>query len=298
VAAAVVLLSGVLSRAEGGEPAKPRRPAGPTPTSPFAACGALTGATAPLGPLLGDGYHLVKNWDFLHAIRDEAALRAEFETRYIYDNGRQDHLGDEWSRYRDHGNHVFSARGLGLVAKAPGELAPGQIESGMLRSRWTGRYGVFEICMRAPEGRGLWPAFWLNPEDGRWPPEIDVVEIVNDRSKLPERSFHFLHGKGVGPEVTASSRLDRFGAYAPRTDFSHAFHLFAVEWTPTHVRHLVDGAVVAEREFRWVHDDGSDAGKAHVLVNLAVGGHWPGPPSDKSIFPATLEVAFMRVWQS
>ncbi|HTQ08035.1 MAG TPA: glycoside hydrolase family 16 protein [Polyangiaceae bacterium] len=259
-------------------------------------CEASGQATAPFGTSPAERYHLVKNWDFRRGIRDEATLRAEFETRYVYDGGRLDHLGDEWSRYREHDNHVFTPNGLALVARVDGEPAPGKIESGMLRSRWTGRYGVFEICMRAPEGKGLWPAFWLNPEDGRWPPEIDVVEIVNDRGPVADRSFHFLHGKGVGA-AAPGSRLDAEGAYPANPDYSRAFHLFSVEWSPSRVRHLVDGVRVADREFRWIHDDGSDAGPAHVLVNLAVGGHWAGVPSDPAIFPAALEVAFMRVWQ-
>jgi hypothetical protein len=53
---------------------------------------------------------------------------------------------------------------------------------------------------------------------------------------------------------------------------------------------------VADRAFIWQHNDGSDAGPAHVLVNLAVGGHWPGPP-DPAALPARLRLAHIRVWQ-
>jgi beta-glucanase (GH16 family) len=251
----------------------------------------------PLGLTADAGYRLVKNWDFVTKLRDEAALRAEFQTRYIYENGALDHLNDEWSRYRDEQNHVFTPAGLALVARSKGALAPGAISSGMLRSRWTGKYGVFEIRMRAPKGRGLWPAFWLNPEDKRWPPEIDVVELVNDRGPTPDRSFHFLHGAGKSRDQPLVSALDRYGAYVPKQDFSADFHVFSVEWTPTRVRHRVDGVLVADRAFRWIHDDGKDAGPAHVLVNLAVGGKWPGPPADASIFPASLVISHLRVWQ-
>jgi beta-glucanase (GH16 family) len=96
--------------------------------------------------------------------------------------------------------------------------------------------------------------------------------------------------------VPRLSALGKDGAYAAHVDFSRDFHVFAVEWTPERVRHLVDGVTVADRAFRWVHDDGKDAGPAHVLVNLAVGGKWPGPP-DAAALPAELVVAFIRVWQ-
>lgn len=251
---------------------------------------------APLGIPEARGYRLVQDWDFRRNIRDEAGLRALFHTRYVYDGGKQDHLNDEWSRYRDDQNHVLSTEGLALVAKVRGELKPGNVESGMLRSRWSGQYGVFEIRTKVPAGRGLWPAFWLNPEDGIWPPEIDVLEVVNNGRDTTRRSFHFLHGAGAPKENPRSSRLNGDHAYEPGLDYADAYHVFAVEWTPERVRHLVDGVTIVDREFRWLHDDGKDAGKAHVLVNLAVGGKWPGDPAPSAL-PARLLVEYIRVWQ-
>jgi beta-glucanase (GH16 family) len=249
---------------------------------------------APLGFSAASGYRLVKDWNFGATIRDQDALRREFHTRYIYGKGTLDHLNDEWSRYRDNDNHVFTAGGLALVARAPsGAPASGAVESGMLRSRWAGQHGVFEIRMKVPPGRGLWPAFWLNPQDQTWPPEIDVVEIVNNGRDTTRHSFHFLHPEaGPGP-----SRLNARKAYVPGLDYADSFHVFSVEWTRDRVRHLVDGTVVADRAFLWRHKDGSDGGSAHVLVNLAVGGKWPGPPQAETVFPVQLEIDYIRVWQ-
>ena len=254
---------------------------------------------APVGFSPSSRYRLVKDWDFVSRIRDQAALRSEFHTRYIYGDGSLDHLNDEWSRYRDRDNHVFTPGGLSLVARAPAGAAPGAIESGMLRSRWSGEYGVFEIRMRVPAGRGMWPAFWLNPEDRRWPPEIDVVEIVNNGRDTTRQSFHFLHPDPPRAAGGASaSRLDEHQVFWPGIDYAQGFHVFAVEWTPERVRHFVDGDLIADRPFRWRHEDGSDAGPAHLLVNLAVGGHWPGPPADgDAALPARLDIDYLRVWQ-
>lgn len=250
----------------------------------------------PVAPVRESGYRLVKNWDFKTLIRDEAALRKEFFTRYIFANGTLDHVNDEWSRYRDNDNHVFTDAGLSLVARAPGELKPGKVESGMLRSRWSGQYGVYEIRMKAPPGRGTWPAFWLNPQDQTWPPEIDVVEIVNNGDGGTRRSFHFLHGVGTKNAAVRTSKLDKLKSYVPGTDFAEQFHVFSVEWTPDSVRHYVDGVLVTDRDYRWVHNNGQDAGAAHVLVNLAIGGNWPGSPNAASL-PASLEIDYIRVWQ-
>lgn len=255
-----------------------------------------SGVPEPLA-IVGRGWRLAKNWDFADTVTDETTLRNEFHTRYIFDSGRLDFLNDEWQRYRDDGNHRFEDGGLSLVAQLRGALAPGGITSGMLRSRWAGQYGYYECRMKVPAGRGLWPAFWLNPDNAKWPPEIDVVEIVDDGKVGTRQSFHYLHGRSAKGAKVHESRLDRWGAWKPGFDFAQAFHSFAVDWQPDRVRHYVDDTLVVDRTFRWEHNDGSDAGPAHVLLNLAVGGRWPGAPTDPGIFPARLRVAHIRVWQ-
>lgn len=262
-------------------------------------CAAVSAAHAGGAPaaIEGRGWRLVKNWDFGTNVTDLATLRREFHTRYVYDGGRLDFLNDEWQRYRDDDNHRFEDGSLSLVAHVRRALTPGGIESGMLRSRWSGQYGYFEARMQVPSGRGLWPAFWLNPENGKWPPEIDIVEIVDDGRIGTRQSFHFLHGRNAKGAHVHESRLDRWGAWRPGFDFADGFHTFAVDWQPDRVRHFVDDTLVVDRQFAWQHNDGSDAGPAHVLVNLAVGGRWPGAPHDAAKFPARLRLSHVRVWQ-
>jgi beta-glucanase (GH16 family) len=192
--------------------------------------------------------------------------------------------------------HVFEQGTLALVARAPGAVSSGQIESGMLRSKWSGRYGYFECRMKVPGGRGMWPAFWLNPQDGKWPPEIDIVEIVNNGRDTTRDSFHFVHGGVPDERPPLRSLLRSNQVYRPGFDYQDDFHDFAVEWTSERVRHYVDGVLVVERDFRWQHADGADGGAAHVLVNLAVGGKWPGPPGSDAL-PAKLQLKHIRVWQ-
>jgi beta-glucanase (GH16 family) len=148
--------------------------------------------------------------------------------------------------------------------------------------------------MKVPPGQGLWPAFWLNPQDQGWPPEIDVVEIVNNGRDNTTNSFHFVHGAGT--KSATYSLLDQWGSYRPGFDYKDGFHTFAVEWTSDRVRHFVDGKLVVERPYTWIHNSGSDGGPAHVLLNLAVGGDWPGAPV-ASALPAQLVVKHIRVWQ-
>lgn len=262
----------------------------------------LVAQPAPQSPLVpraiaGQGYRLVKNWDFATTVTTSDQLHQEFFTRYIYEDGHLDHLNDEWTRYRDQQNHVFADGRFFLVAHPVAGMKPGGIESGMLRSRWSGKYGYIEGRMRVPTGRGMWPAFWINPEDRQWPPEIDIVEIVTNDRDDTKRSFHFLHGKGAVGSDAAPLRLDANQSRRSEVDFAKGLHTFAVHWTEGSVQHFVDDELIADRRYRWLHDDGSDGGAAHVLVNLAVGGRWPGPPTSDQDFPAAFELAYIRVWQ-
>jgi beta-glucanase (GH16 family) len=250
-------------------------------------------------PLQGKGYRLVKDWDFGRNIRTLEEMRAEFHTRFVYEDGKLDTLprNGEWQRYRDNDNHRIAGEALQLVAHLRDGMKQYGIESGMLRSKWTGKYGYYEIRMKVPPGRGMWPAFWLNPEDQVWPPEIDVVEIVNNGRDDTRNSFHNVHPPKGRTAPATYSRLDRWGSWRPGIDYRNGFHRFAVEWTPDLVRHFVDDVLVSERRFEWVHENGADGGPAHVLVNLAVGGGWPEAPTNERDFPAVLEVDWMRVWQ-
>lgn len=248
-------------------------------------------------PIRDRGYRLVRNWDFGRTVTDVEKLRSEFFTRHIHEQGRLDHFNDEWQRYRDRGNHVFDDGALSLVARVPSELASGLVESGMLRSKWSGQYGYFECRMKVPGGRGLWPAFWLHPKDAITPPEIDIVEIVDNGRDTTRGSFHFVHPGVPDDRVPTYSRLHGDHVYRPGFDYKDDFHTFAVEWTAERVRHFVDDVLVVDRPFRWLHPGGADADAALVLVNLAVGGQWPGPPERRADFPAKLTLKHIRVWQ-
>jgi beta-glucanase (GH16 family) len=245
-------------------------------------------------PIAGQDYHLVKDWDFATNILDTTALRQQFYTRYASNNGTLDHLGQELEVYRDNDNHEISDGVLHLIARDPsGALTAGAIESGMIRSKWTGKYGYYEAKIKVPKGRGMWPAFWFSSEV--WPPEIDAVEVVNDGNVDTTVSYHSLHGLFIGK--TLSTKLDKWNSYHAGVDFAAGFHIFAIEWTPTIVRHYVDNVLVAEREFQWRQDNGAPAPSTPVVLNLAVGGPWAKAPTSASEFPASLDVAYVRVWQ-
>jgi beta-glucanase (GH16 family) len=157
---------------------------------------------------------------------------------------------------------------------------------------WT--YGRFEGRMRIPRGQGIWPAFWLlgeNFEQYKWPDcgEIDIMENIG---REPSKVHGTIHGPrysgGEGP--TAVYELGS-GAFADD------FHVFAVEWERDEIRWYVDGKHYntikrGDVPGPWVFDK-----PFFMILNVAVGGNWPGDPDDTSTFPQEMLVDYVRVYQ-
>ena len=156
-------------------------------------------------------------------------------------------------------------------------------------------YGRFEARIRIPRGQGIWPAFWMlgeNVDTAGWPAcgEIDIMENIG---REPNIVHGTLHGPGYsgGQGPTAS--------FTGPTAFADDFHVFAIEWEPATIRWYVDGNLYSTRNAsdlpggaRWVFDHGF-----FILLNVAVGGDWPGNPDDTTALPQEMVVDWLRVYK-
>ena len=156
--------------------------------------------------------------------------------------------------------------------------------SGMMTTygKFSQRYGRFEIRCRVPKGKGMWPAFWLLPEPLGWPPEIDVLEILGHEPSKLYMTHHFRDEQ--------KKRGSHGGSWSG-PDFSAEFHEFAIEWSPQAIAWFVDGVE------RFRSEKNIPRGKMYLLVNLAVGGDWPGAPDEKTQLPAAFTVDYVRVYE-
>jgi len=171
-----------------------------------------------------------------------------------------------------------------------------QYTSGKLTTSatFTQAYGRFEARMKLPRGQGMWPAFWMLGNDigsVGWPNsgEIDVMENVGFEPGTVHGTLHgpgYSGGSGVGAGYTLP------GGQA----FADAFHTFTVDWEPGAVTWYVDGIQYSRKTpsdiggNRWVFDH-----PFYLLMNLAVGGNWPGPPDGSTVFPQQLLIDYVRV---
>ena len=155
--------------------------------------------------------------------------------------------------------------------------------------------GRFEARIKIPAGQGLWPAFWMLGNDigsHGWPTcgEIDVMENVG---KQPSTIYSTIHGPGYSGSngISASVNLST-------GKFSDDFHVYAAEWEGTQIRFYLDGQLYATRTSSdlpqgtvWVFDH-----PFFLILNVAVGGNWPGSPDGTTVFPQKMLVDYVRAY--
>lgn len=154
-------------------------------------------------------------------------------------------------------------------------------------------YGRVEARLRIPYGQGVWPAFWMlgaNFSEVGWPDsgEIDIMENIGSEPQT-------VHGTIHGPGYSGASGIGN--SYHLNEDFSADFHVYAVEWDPNVIRWYVDGelfSMVSVNDLRnreWVYDH-----DFFIIVNVAVGGSWPGFPDETTVFPQTMLIDYVRIY--
>jgi beta-glucanase (GH16 family) len=178
---------------------------------------------------------------------------------------------------------------------------------------FTKLYGRFEFRAKVPWGKGLWPALWLLPQDdkyGGWAAsgEIDVMEIVGEK---PHQVLSSIHFGSVYPKRSLITHVHDLPGGSTVADW----HVYAVEWEPGEIRFYVDGVHTSTQSFWWscsktVDGAGVEAARKadlnewpapfdqpfYIVMNVAVGGNFPGAPNPATQFPAELVIDYVRVY--
>lgn len=140
-------------------------------------------------------------------------------------------------------------------------------------------YGRFEARIKLPPGKGLWPAFWL--EGVKSGGEIDIIEVNNANPYLIKGYAHGLKFKFTAQKVLTEKPAS-------------AYHVYGVDWTRKGITWTFDGQPFGHlNSFRgWPFSH-----PFFIILDLAVGGVWPGPPTASTPFPAHLLVDWIRVYE-
>jgi beta-glucanase (GH16 family) len=159
--------------------------------------------------------------------------------------------------------------GMVMTGGRKGKITPG----------FTFTYGYAEARVKVPAGQGIWPAFWMLPANYSTRPEIDIMEILGNQPNVYHMNYHYIGGD-MGKTWTGP-------------DFSTGWHVLGIDWSPSAIVWYVDGVE------RWRYTDTANISKdaSYLLLNLAVGGDWPGAPNSSTVFPSYYQIDYVRAWQ-
>ena len=225
-------------------------------------------------------------------------------SKWVFETGGNGWGNDELEYYTARPDNSFQ-QGGNLVIKAVPEKYTGQdgvtrdYTSARLKTlgKFSHKYGRFEAKIKIPQGQGIWPAFWMMGDDiGKkgWPTcgEIDIMENIGKEPSL-------VHGTIHGPGYSGGSGISATYGLPNDQHFAYGFHVYAVEWEKKAIRFYVDDHLYATRTpnelpkaTKWVYNH-----PFFILLNVAVGGGWPGSPDSTSVFPQTMLVDYVRVYK-
>ena len=231
--------------------------------------------------------------------QDEFDGDAIDESKWSFEVNGKGGGNNELQYYTDFPENAFVEDGM-LVIEAREEKHIGRnYTSARIRTVGKGdwKYGRFEIRAKMPEGQGLWPAIWMLPsiyKYGGWPSsgEIDIMELLGHE---PAEVHGTLHYGGLGNHQYTGTEYS-----LDQGDFTNEFHDFALEWEEGEIRWYVDGEHY-QTQSNWNTKNSPFPApfdqEFHLILNVAVGGNWPGSPDETTTFPQRMTVDFVRVYQ-
>jgi beta-glucanase (GH16 family) len=217
-------------------------------------------------------------------------------TSWTFDRGGSGWGNQELQAYTDLPQNVRVENGMLVIeAREEPELvgarnhSSARIKTQGLHS-W--QYGRIEARIKLPYGQGIWPAFWMLGDNMRgWPAsgEIDILEFIG---REPDRIYATVHAPGYSGGDGVGSHL-----LVPAESLRNDFHVYAVEWEENEIRWYFDDQqyfklTPADVPDEWIFDH-----PFFIILNLAVGGRWPGYPDETTVFPQFLYVDHVRVYQ-
>jgi len=205
---------------------------------------------------------------------------------------------NELQYYTDQSDNIRIEDGMLMITARNESVENSSYTSAKIhtRGKFERTFGRYEARIKLPWGQGIWPAFWLLGDDSDgsviWP-QIGEIDIMEYRGQEPAVIHGSVHGPGysAGNAVTSKYTL-------PNGRFDTDFHVFAIEWGHNFIRYYVDDVMYNEItpddvNGEWVFNDNT----FYIILNVAVGGTFVGPPNDSTTFPQTMYVDYIRVYE-
>ena len=227
---------------------------------------------------------------------DQATLNT---ADWNYDTGAGGYGNNELENYTNRPQNVSLSNGKLIITALAESYQTENYTSGKIdtygKQHFT--YGRMEAKIKLPKTQGLWPAFWMMPEDsyyGSWP-QSGEIDIMEEKGSDPTTVYGTIH-YGTDP---GAGHLYKGGTHSGIDDLSDDFHIYAVEWKPDTISWYID-------EINYYTVTKTDLGASawpfdkdfFIILNLAVGGNFGGNPNGSTVFPQTMEVDYVRVYNN
>lgn len=164
----------------------------------------------------------------------------------------------------------------------------------LTKGKFEKKYGRIEARIKLPLGKGLWPAFWMlgaNSSTVVWPQcgEIDIMEYLGSN---PISIFGTVHGPGYSGGNAISKNYS-----LTNNRFDNDFHVFGIEWDENKINYYVDDVLYNQITPEDVPGEWVFNQPFYIILNMAVGGNFPGSPNSETVFPQTMLVDYVRVYE-
>ncbi len=242
-------------------------------------------------PLEREGWTLVWQDEFTDPELDTTKWNYEVNGDGGGNNELQYYVRSQANTYMRDGKFVIKAMRQDYKGKP--------YTSGRVNTKYKGgwKYGRFDIRARTPVQQGVWPAIWMLPTDyvyGGWPQsgEIDIMETVGHKPSTLHGTLHY------GPPWPNNKHIGGSIDLPKGQTFEDEFHVFSCEWDENEIRFYLDDSLYSSRvpadlsPHPWPFDQ-----TFHIILNLAIGGNWPGPPDETTVFPKYMFVDYVRVYE-
>ena len=212
---------------------------------------------------------------------------------YDIGNGNNGWGNNELQNYTDNSANIKIEDGMLKITaiKQGSTYTSARIQT---KGKFEKKYGRIEARIKMPYGKGLWPAFWMlgaNSGTVAWPQcgEIDIMEYLGSK---PTSIFGSVHGPGYsgGEAITKNYTLSN-------DRFDNDFHVFGIEWDENYINYYVDNVLYNQITPDTVPGEWVFNQSFYLILNMAVGGRFPGSPNSSTVFPQTMLVDYVRVYQ-
>jgi len=217
-------------------------------------------------------------------------------TKWTFDIGGHGWGNNEWQTYTERPENARIEDGMLVIEAREEQFVNRNYTSARMKTQglhaW--QYGRIEARMKLPYGQGIWPAFWMlgtSIQQRPWPGsgEIDIMEYIG---RDPNRIHGTVHGPGYSGGGGIGNHINM-----PAGSVNENFHVYAIEWEENEIRWYVDDEQYFSLTSDAVRGEWVFNQPFFILINLAIGGAWPGYPNETTVFPQFLLVDYVRVYQ-